>query len=125
MGIAAAYDLVFGLAILGFHRAAGALLQIPPPADPVFLRLNGLLLLLLAGMYTLPAVAPRRYQGVVVVAAAGRLLGAFYLGYVAWQGAPRAFAFLACGDLIFAVMHAVLLFAARLAGRASATDRST
>lgn len=125
MALGAVYDLIFGVAILGFHRTAGALLGITPPSDPVYLRLNGVFLLLLAAIYALPAVAPQRYQGVVAVAAVGRLLGALYLGAVAWHGAPRAFAFLACGDLLFAGLHAGSLIAARRAGAASATKRST
>ena len=115
MAVGAAYDAAFALAILLFLDPAGALLRIPVPADPLYLRFAALLLLILAAVYVLPAREPRRYQGVVAVAAGGRFLGCLFLAWAHRRGAPAAFLGLALGDLGFAVLHAVLLRSARRA----------
>ncbi len=113
MGAGAAYDLLFALAILFFTRPAAALLGLDLPDDPVYLRLNGIFLILLAGLYLLPAISPARYQGVVVVGSIGRLLGFVYLGLVWRSGGGQAFGGLALADLAFAVIHVILLVRAR------------
>jgi len=116
MWAGAAYDLGFAVAILFFSRRAAELLRLPLPEDPVYLGLNGILLALLAALYVLPALDPRRYRAVVAIAAAGRLLGFAYLLW-AWSGGrPAAFLALALGDLFFALLHAALLLRAREAG---------
>ena len=113
MALGAAYDLAFAVAILAFTRPAAALLGLEVPGDPVYLRLNGIFLVLLGGVYLLPARAAERYQGVVAVAVAGRALGFVYF-VAAWVGGrPAAFLGLGLADLAFAVAHAVLLWRAR------------
>ena len=115
MALGAAYDAAFAVAILLFPRSSSALLRIPLPPDPVYFRFIAVFLLMLAAMYLLPARQPRLYQGVVLVAAGGRFAGFLYLAW-AWRGgAPAAFLGLACADLLFAVLHAALLTAARRA----------
>ncbi len=113
MGVGAVYDLLFALAILFWTRPAAALLDLDVPDDPVYLRFNGVFLILIAGLYLLPAISPARYQGVVVVASFGRLLGFIYLGLVWWSGGAQAFGGLALADLAFAVIHGILLVSAR------------
>lgn len=115
MAAGAAYDAAFALAILVFAGAALALLRIPLPEDLLYFRFIGVLLILLAALYVLPAREPRRYQGVVAVAAGGRFLGFLYLAWAWRRGAPDAFLALACGDLLFAAAHGSLLTAARRA----------
>jgi hypothetical protein len=112
MGIGSAYDAAFGVTILLFADTAGRWMDLPLPEDRTYLGLNGVLLLLLAGLYALPARDAVRYRGVVAVAAAGRGLGFFYLGAVWLTGHVSAFAWLALGDLAFAVAHAGFLAAA-------------
>lgn len=113
MAAGAIYDLGFAVAILALTRPAAALLGLEVPDDAVYLRLNGIFLVLLGGLYLLPARAPERYQGVVAVAAGGRALGFAYF-VAAWAtGRPAAFLGLALADLAFAVAHAVLLARAR------------
>ena len=115
MALGAAYDAAFAAAILLFPETASALLRIPLPPDRVYFRFLAVFLLMLAAMYLLPAREPRRYQGVVVVAAAGRFAGFLYLA-LAWKaGAPAAFLALAGVDLLFAVLHGALLQTARKA----------
>jgi hypothetical protein len=115
MALGAAYDGAFALAILALADASSALLRIPLPEDRVYFRLIGVLLVVLAALYVLPAREPRRYQGVVLVAAGGRFLGFLYLVWVWSRGAPAAFLALACGDLTLAIVHAALLRSARRA----------
>ncbi len=117
MACGAAYDLCFAVAILWFTAPAAALLGLALPADPVYLRLNGIFLLLLAGLYSLPAAAPKRYSGVVAVAVAGRVLGFLFFAATWTAGAATAFLVLGVGDLMFGIVHAALLWRA---GRSSA-----
>ena len=112
MACGAAYDLAFAVAILAFPAPAAALLGLELPADPVYLRLNGVFLILLAALYTLPAFAPRRYSGVVAVAVAGRALGFMFFPATWRAGAPPVFLYLGLGDLLFAAVHGALLWRA-------------
>jgi hypothetical protein len=113
MLLAAAYDVVFAVAILFFTAPAARLLDLALPDDLVYLRFNGVFLLMLAGMYLLPASQPQRYRGIVSVAVLGRFLGFVYLGQVWASGGSPTFAALALADLLFAVVHGVLLVRAR------------
>ena len=115
MVLGAAYDMAFAVAILVLPEASSALLRIPLPADRLYFRFIAVFLLMLAAMYLLPAREPRRYQGVVLVAVAGRFVGFVYLAWAWSAGAPPGFLGLACGDLAFAALHAVLLASARRA----------
>ena len=112
----AAYDLVFGVAILGFTRPAAAFLGLLVPGDPVYLYLNGVFLLLLAGVYAAAAREPERYRAVAPISAGGRSLG-FLLFLWAWAGGrPSIFLTLGLADLAIAV---ATLLAWRRAARLS------
>jgi len=113
MLLASVYDFAFALAILFFTAPAASLLKLELPDDLVYLRFNGVFLLMLGGMYLLPAFRPRRYRGVVTIAAIGRLAGFVYLGWVWTAGGAPTFAALALADLFFSILHAVLLLRAR------------
>lgn len=113
MLLAAAYDFAFAVAILFATAPAARLLGLDLPDDPVYLRFNGVFLLMLGGMYLLPAFRPQRYRGIVSIAVIGRFIGFVYLGRVWSSGGPRAFAALALADLSFALLHGVLLIRAR------------
>jgi hypothetical protein len=118
MALGAVYDAAFAAAILLFPAGASALLRIPLPADPLYFRFIAVFLLMLAAMYLFAAREPRRYQGVILVAAAGRFAGFLYLAWAWSAGAPTAFLGLALGDLLFGFGHAALLRAARSADAA-------
>jgi hypothetical protein len=109
MTAAAVYDLGFGVAILAFADETSRLLGVPLPPDPVYLRLVGVLLLVLGALYVLPARNPTRFAPVIGVSAAGRLLGFAYLLWARSHGQPRAFLLLALGDLMFALLQGALL----------------
>ena len=103
LAVGAAYDLIFGVAILGFTRPAAALLGLPVPDDPVYLYLNGVFLLLLAGLYAAAAREPERYRAVAPISAGGRVVG-FGLFLWAWAGGrPSSFLALGLADLGLAV----------------------
>ncbi|MBZ5640573.1 MAG: hypothetical protein LAO51_17690 [Acidobacteriia bacterium] len=121
MALGAAYDAAFAAAILAATGWAAALLRLEVPPDPVYLRLNGVFLLLLAALYLLPALDPARYRGIVAVASAGRFLGFAFLAAAWVEGRPAAFLGLALGDLVFAAAHAVLLVRAGRSGRPAPT----
>jgi len=113
MLLAAVYDFVFAIAILFFTAPAARVLGLSLPDDLVYLRFNGVFLLMLGGMYLLPAAHPRRYRGIVSIAAVGRFAGFVYLGWVWAGGGAATFAALALADLFFSLLHAVLLVRAR------------
>ena len=115
MLVGALYDLLFAAAILVIPGTAAGWLGLPMPADPVYLQLNGVLLVLLGASYLLPAVDPRRYEGVVRVAIGGRFLGFLYFLKVFWGGGVATFLALGLGDLAFSLLHALLWLAARKA----------
>lgn len=99
LAIGAAYDLILAVAILGFTRPAAAMLGLPIPDDPLYLYLNGVFLLLLAGVYTAAAREPERYRAVAPISAGGRVLG-FGLFMWAWAGGrPSSFLALGLTDL--------------------------
>ena len=125
MGVAAAYDLAFAIAMLFFPGRAALLLGLPPPPDPTYLGLAGLLLTLLAGMYALAAADVVRYRGIVRVAIVGRFLGAVYLAHAAsTHGMAPAFVAAAAADLAFAVVHGVLFHRARRVGTTQVPEDS-
>ena len=99
----AVYDLVFGVAILGFTRPAASILGLPVPTDPVYLYLDGVFLVMLAGVYAAAAREPERYRLVAPIAAGGRTIG-FMLFLWAWEGGrPKTFLALGLADLALAI----------------------
>lgn len=121
MAVGAIYDAAFAVAILFAAEPASRLLGLALPADRAYFGLNGVFLLLLAGLYTLPAFRPERYRGVVAVAAGGRAVGAVYLTAVWADGRETAFLLLGLADGAFAVAHAALL--ARAVARSRGDSR--
>ena len=107
LAVGSIYDLVFAVAILGFTRPAASILGLVVPDDPVYLYLNGVFLLLLAGVYAAAARAPQRYQVIAPISAGGRALG-FMLFAWAWSGG-RPPVFLALGFADLAIGIATLL----------------
>jgi hypothetical protein len=105
LALGAAYDLLFAVAILGFTRGTASMLGLPVPGDPVYLYLNGVFLVFLAGVYAVVARQPARYTALVPVFAGGRALG-FLLFLWAWAGGrPSIFLALGLADLAFAVAY--------------------
>jgi hypothetical protein len=107
LAIGSIYDLVFAVAILGFTRPAASVLGLQVPGDPVYLYLNGVFLLVLAGLYAAAARAPERYRAIAPISAGGRGLG-FLLFAWAWNGGrPTTFLALGLADLALAIVTIV------------------
>lgn len=122
MAAGAIYDLAFAIAIVFFTRPAAGILGLSVPDDPVYLRLVGVLLGLLAGLYSLAWADPIRYQGIVPIAATGRFVGFVYMVWVWRTGGADAFLATGIGDLAFSVLHAVLFLEARRVDPRQVTD---
>jgi hypothetical protein len=104
MAFGAAYDAAFGLAITLVPTWAATMLKIEMPADPFYLRLNGVFLVLLGAIYALPAVRPERFHPIAPISAAGRVAG-FAVFALAWrEGRPATFLVLAVLDLAIALV---------------------
>ena len=116
MAAGALWDLVFGIAILFFDDPAAKLLGLTLPDDRIYYHLCGLLLVLLAGMYALAALDPVRYQGVVAVAAAGRLSGLLFFALRVFPDGPAPFVVVAIVDGVLGLLHGTLLVLARRSG---------
>jgi hypothetical protein len=95
LGAGAVYDLAFGVAILAFPGSSAALLGLEVPDDPVYLYLNGVFLVMLAGIYGAASRRPAAYPLVAPIAGIGRVAG-FLLFVWAWTGG-RPTTFLALG----------------------------
>jgi hypothetical protein len=112
----AAVDALFGAAVLLNLPFLAALMGLLVPREPVYVKLAGLLLLGLSGMYALAALWPERYAGNVAVAAALRLVGAvWFLAMVRSGEAPPVFLSFALMDALLGLAHAA--YAAALALR--------
>jgi hypothetical protein len=103
LAVGAVYDLVFGVAILGFLRPAASILGLPIPDDPVYLYLNGVFLLLLGSLLVAAARQPERYRAVAPISAGGRMLGVILFLWAWMDGRPVGFLVLGLGDLGLAV----------------------
>ncbi len=103
LAIGSGFDLVFAVAILGFTDAAASMLGLQVPADPIYLYLNGVLLLVLAGIYAAAAFQPERYRSIAPVAAGGRTLGFLFFAWAWAGGRPVTFLALGAADLVLAV----------------------
>ena len=104
MAFGAAYDAAFGLAITLVPTLAATMLRIDMPADPLYLRLNGVFLLILGAIYALPALRPERFHPIAPISAAGRVVG-FILFALAWrEGRPATFLILGISDLAIALV---------------------
>jgi hypothetical protein len=103
--LGALYDTVFAALMVLRPDALATSFALPlPPA--FYLHLTAVLLLMLAAAYVLAARDPRRYSGVVAVAAGGRLLGAVALGLAALRPEWSGLALPAAADAAFGIAHA-------------------
>jgi hypothetical protein len=119
MALGAAYDAAFGVAILAFLRPSAAVLRLDVPADPFYVRLNGLFLLMLAAVYAIAARDPARHRAIVWIAIVGRVAGFALFARAGLTGGIPTFVALGVADLGFALVHLALM---RRAVRAAPTQ---
>jgi hypothetical protein len=107
LAVGSAYDLGFGVAILGFTRLAASTLGLEIPADPVYLYLNGVFLLVLGALYAAAALEPERYRLIPPISAGGRTLGFLLFVWAYRGGRPITFLALGLADLAIALATVV------------------
>lgn len=115
--LGALYDAAFAVLMVAAPRLPARLLHLPLPPLPAgafYLWIMAVLLLMLATLYLLAAARPARYLGVIVVAAAGRILGAgAFLLAAADDPALAGLYPLAAADLALGLTHAAALLSRR------------
>ena len=108
LGVGAAYDLLFALAMVAAPDGTARLLDLPLPGETFYLWILAVLLAMLAGLYTLAARDPRRYSGIIAMAIAGRVVGGLALLAAALPRPDLAGLYpLAAMDLAFGASHAL------------------
>lgn len=106
--LGALYDLAFAAMMVVAPGPVAGLLGLPLPGAPFYLWLLATLLAMLAALYLIAARHPRRYDAVIVVAIAGRWIGALAFAVAALRGSGLgALYLLAAADAAFGSAHAV------------------
>ncbi len=106
--LGALYDAAFALIMVAAPDLPHRLLRLPLPGADFYLQLIAVFLLMLAALYLTAAHDLRRYTGIILVAIAGRLLGAAVLGAAAWSDPGLSGLWpLAAADFAFGAVHAV------------------
>lgn len=105
--IGALYDLTFAAAMVFAPEIPARIFSLPLPGPGFYLWILATFLGMLAAFYLLAAHDPRRYSGVIVVAIAGRTVGALVFATAAvLEPGLGGLVPLAVADLLFAVAHA-------------------
>jgi len=104
--VGAGYDLVFGLLMVLAPWLPARLLGLPLPDAPFYLWVMAVLLAMVAAMYVLCAWDPICYRGAILVAIAGRMLGALALATGAMNLGLAGLWPLAAADFAFGACHA-------------------
>jgi hypothetical protein len=106
--LGALYDAAFAVVMVAAPELPQRILRLPLPGAGFYLHLIAVFLLMLAALYLTAALDLRRYTGIILVAIAGRLLGAAVLGAAAWSD-PRLAGLwpLAAADFAFGAVHAL------------------
>ena len=107
--IGAFYDSFFGIPLFFAPIATTQLFGLIVPPDGIgtlWLRLDGVFLIIVSMFYLVTALDPSRYLGNVIVCVIGKIWSvAFYSIYVFMFGAPVQFMFFAILDFIFFFLH--------------------
>ncbi len=112
--LGALYDAAFAAIMVFAPELPQRMLDLPLPGEDFYLRLIAVLLLMLAALYLAAAHDLRRYTAIVLVAIAGRLLGAAVLAATAWGDPLLAGLWpLAAADFAFGAVHAMSWWAIR------------
>lgn len=106
--LGALYDLGFAACMVAAPGVPAAMLELPLPGEPFYLWIMAVFLVMLAVLYLSAAHDPRRYSAIIVVAIAGRFLGATAF-VLAALGHPHLAGLypLAIADAVFGLLHAV------------------
>lgn len=109
MLLGAIYDLFFGLFILFLPVVLAKIIKLNMPAEQVYLRLDGLFLVIIGAFYYLFWMDSVRFKEVVFLAIAARISGfLFFVSAWLFFAYPVTFLLLGIGDGFWAVLHFVL-----------------
>ncbi len=112
--LGALYDAAFAVIMVVAPELPQRLLHLPLPGARFYLWLIAVFLFMLAALYLTAAHDLRRYTGIILVAIAGRLLGAAVLALAAFSDAEfRGLWPLAATDFALGVTHALSWWAVR------------
>lgn len=105
--IGAAYDGGFGIPLLCIPAATTALLSLPMPVPgEIWLRLDGIFLIVVALIYLVMSQDPARYLGIIPVVLLGKAGSVvFYVSYVMFGHQSRAFLIFAALDFVMFWLH--------------------
>jgi hypothetical protein len=104
----AVYDLAFAALMVAAPGVPSRLLGLPLPGARFYLWILAVFLVMLAALYGIAALDPRRYSAIIAVAIGGRMLGAvaFVVAAILDPGLEGLY-LLAAADALFALSHAV------------------
>lgn len=106
MILGALYDLLFGLLILLIPAVLAKIINLAMPAQEVYLRLNGLFLIIIGLFYALFWLDDKRFREIVFLAIAARISGfIFFISAWAFFKHPFTFLLLGAGDGFWAILH--------------------
>jgi hypothetical protein len=117
MLLGAVYDCFFGLFILFLPGILAKIINLGMPVEQVYLRLNGLFLVIIGVFYSLYWVDCIRFREIVFIAITARISGfIFFISSWAFFAQPFTFLLLGIGDSFWAVLHFVLFRSASKTG---------
>lgn len=104
--IGVVYDGGFGIPMFFFPVWSTGLLGLPQPGVPMWLRLDGIFLIIMALIYIVTARDPERYLGNVLVAIFGKVVSVlFYMTYVLFFEGAIFLAVLSFLDAVMCALH--------------------
>lgn len=104
----AVYDLGFAVCMVWVPGLPATQLGLPLPGESFYLWIMAVFLTMLAVLYLSAAHDPRRYSAIIVVAIAGRFLGATAFTLAALRSPDLTGLYpLAAADALFGLLHAV------------------
>jgi uncharacterized protein YjeT (DUF2065 family) len=103
------YDIFFGLFILFIPRILAKIIALDMPAEEVYLRLNGLFLIIIGTLYIVYWFKPEKNIILVKIAIGARLSGVlfFFAAYFLY-GYPFTFLLLGIADGTWGIIHCLL-----------------
>ena len=110
--LGAAVDFLAALLLVAFPDLLGRLLTLPL-AEPFYLQLLAVVLVMLGAFYLLAAYDPASYSGNILVAITGRGLAGMVLILAAWRNGLNGLYVLAGAELFFAMAHATFWWPTR------------
>jgi hypothetical protein len=103
LAVGSVYDAVFAVLMLAFAEPAAAAFGLTLPVDPVYFKLNAVLLLILAALYAVAAREPQRYELIAPLSGVGRIAGFVFFVWAWGGGRPRAYLYLGVADVAIGV----------------------